>query len=164
MKEGPVDSRVRTGHRGDNRIEAAITRHGASILERLYTPGRIVAYCESHRKKFERYAGRFAAKEAAMKALGNRLAVRRALARYRSDERTHRQTVAGAKRRRETNRRGLGANNISATITTAETSRLLKLFSKTSWRRRSLPSTSRLKYRRFVPFVGRQAAGNWEFR
>ena len=52
-----------------DRIEAAIARHGASILERLYTPSE-VAYCESHRNKFERYAGRFAAKEAGMKALG----------------------------------------------------------------------------------------------
>ena len=52
-----------------DRIEAAITRHGAPILARLYTPAE-VAYCESHRNKFERYAGRFAAKEAAMKALG----------------------------------------------------------------------------------------------
>jgi holo-[acyl-carrier protein] synthase len=52
-----------------DRIEAALTRHGAPILERLYTPAE-VAYCESFRGKFERYAGRFAAKEAAMKALG----------------------------------------------------------------------------------------------
>jgi holo-[acyl-carrier protein] synthase len=52
-----------------DRIEAAITRHGAPFIERIYT-SREVAYCESHRNKFERYAGRFAAKEAAMKALG----------------------------------------------------------------------------------------------
>jgi holo-[acyl-carrier protein] synthase len=52
-----------------DRIEAAIARHGAQFLERLYTP-REVSYCEKHRNKFERYAGRFAAKEAAMKALG----------------------------------------------------------------------------------------------
>jgi holo-[acyl-carrier protein] synthase len=52
-----------------DRIEAALTRHGAPILERLYTAAE-VAYCESFRGKFERYAGRFAAKEAAMKALG----------------------------------------------------------------------------------------------
>jgi holo-[acyl-carrier protein] synthase len=51
-----------------DRIEAAIMRHG-SILERLYTAGE-VAYCESYRNKFERYAGRFAVKEATMKALG----------------------------------------------------------------------------------------------
>jgi holo-[acyl-carrier protein] synthase len=52
-----------------DRIEAALTRHGSAILQRLYTPEE-VAYCESHKNKFERYAGRFAAKEAAMKALG----------------------------------------------------------------------------------------------
>jgi holo-[acyl-carrier protein] synthase len=52
-----------------DRIEAAIGRRGAAFLERLYTPSE-VAYCESHKDKFERYAARFAAKEAAMKALG----------------------------------------------------------------------------------------------
>jgi holo-[acyl-carrier protein] synthase len=52
-----------------DRIGEAITRHGAAILERLYTPAE-VAYCERHKNKFERYAARFAAKEAAMKALG----------------------------------------------------------------------------------------------
>ena len=52
-----------------DRIEAAITRHGAPFLERIYTPQKPV-YCESHKNKFERYAARFAAKEAAMKALG----------------------------------------------------------------------------------------------
>src|SRR5271155_1647136 len=52
-----------------DRITAALTRHGAAILERLYTP-REVAYCERHKNKFERYAARFAAKEATMKALG----------------------------------------------------------------------------------------------
>lgn len=52
-----------------DRIEAAITRYGAPFLERLFTPQE-VAYCEGHKNRFERYAGRFAAKEAAMKALG----------------------------------------------------------------------------------------------
>jgi holo-[acyl-carrier protein] synthase len=52
-----------------DRIEAAIVRHGAPILERLFTPAE-VAYCESYKNRYERYAGRFAAKEAAMKALG----------------------------------------------------------------------------------------------
>jgi holo-[acyl-carrier protein] synthase len=52
-----------------DRIAEAITRYGPAILERLYTPAE-VAYCESHKNKFERYAARFAAKEAAMKALG----------------------------------------------------------------------------------------------
>jgi holo-[acyl-carrier protein] synthase len=60
-----------------DRIEAAIARHGAPFLERIYTP-REVQYCESRKNKFERYAARFAAKEAGMKALGTgwRLGVR----------------------------------------------------------------------------------------
>jgi holo-[acyl-carrier protein] synthase len=52
-----------------DRIEAAITRHGAPFIERLFTPDE-VAYCESHKNRYERYAARFAAKEATMKALG----------------------------------------------------------------------------------------------
>jgi len=52
-----------------DRIEAAIVRHGAHFLERLFTPAE-AAYCESYKDRYERYAGRFAAKEAAMKALG----------------------------------------------------------------------------------------------
>lgn len=52
-----------------DRIEQAIARRGTLFLERVYTPQE-VDYCEQHKNKFERYAGRFAAKEAAMKALG----------------------------------------------------------------------------------------------
>src|SRR6267378_2911381 len=52
-----------------DRIEAAIERRGRPFLERLFTPAEI-AYCEAHRDRAERFAGRFAAKEAAMKALG----------------------------------------------------------------------------------------------
>jgi holo-[acyl-carrier protein] synthase len=52
-----------------DRIEAAITRRGRAFLERLFTPSEI-AYCEKHRNRAERFAGRFAAKAAAMKALG----------------------------------------------------------------------------------------------
>jgi holo-[acyl-carrier protein] synthase len=52
-----------------DRIEAAIKRHGAPFLERLFTPAE-VSYCEQYKNRFERYAARFAAKEAAMKALG----------------------------------------------------------------------------------------------
>jgi holo-[acyl-carrier protein] synthase len=52
-----------------DRIEAAIERRGRHFLERLFTPAEI-AYCETHRHRAERFAGRFAAKEAAMKALG----------------------------------------------------------------------------------------------
>jgi holo-[acyl-carrier protein] synthase len=52
-----------------DRIEAAIVRHGRPFLQRVFTPAEI-AYCERHRNHAERFAGRFAAKEAAMKALG----------------------------------------------------------------------------------------------
>ncbi len=52
-----------------NRIEAAIGRHGRHFVERIFTPDEI-AYCERKRNKWERYAARFAAKEAAFKALG----------------------------------------------------------------------------------------------
>jgi holo-[acyl-carrier protein] synthase len=52
-----------------SRIEAAIGRHGAAFLRRVFTAAEI-RYCESHRNAAERYAARFAAKEAAMKALG----------------------------------------------------------------------------------------------
>ena len=52
-----------------HRVEAAMRRHGEAFLKRIFTPAEI-AYCERHRNKFERFAGRFAAKEAAMKALG----------------------------------------------------------------------------------------------
>jgi holo-[acyl-carrier protein] synthase len=51
------------------RIRASIERHGAKFIERIYTPGEI-AYVESKANRFERYAARFAAKEAGMKALG----------------------------------------------------------------------------------------------
>jgi len=51
------------------RIEAAIARHGERFLTRIYTPAER-AYCESKPNRMERFAGRFAAKEAAMKALG----------------------------------------------------------------------------------------------
>ena len=52
-----------------DRIESVITRTGKRFLERVYTP-REMAYCERHKNRFERYAARFAVKEAAMKALG----------------------------------------------------------------------------------------------
>jgi holo-[acyl-carrier protein] synthase len=52
-----------------SRVGEAIKRHGRAFLERVFTPAEI-AYCERHRDPTERYAGRFAAKEATMKALG----------------------------------------------------------------------------------------------
>lgn len=52
-----------------DRIRAAIERHGARFIERIYTPAEI-AYVERKANRYERYAARFAAKEAGMKALG----------------------------------------------------------------------------------------------
>ena len=52
-----------------SRLRGAIERHGRAFLERVFTPTEI-AYCQRHRDSAERFAGRFAAKEATMKALG----------------------------------------------------------------------------------------------
>jgi holo-[acyl-carrier protein] synthase len=51
------------------RMEAAIARHGERLLTRIYTDAER-RYCESKPNRMERFAGRFAAKEAAMKAIG----------------------------------------------------------------------------------------------
>lgn len=51
------------------RIRASIERYGARFIERIYTP-REIAYVERKANKYERYAARFAAKEAGMKAIG----------------------------------------------------------------------------------------------
>src|SRR5271154_537425 len=51
------------------RIRSSIERFGDRFLRRIFTEGEM-AYCEAKANRFERYAARFAAKEAAMKALG----------------------------------------------------------------------------------------------
>lgn len=51
------------------RIEAAVARYGGRFLERIFT-AREIAYADRKANRFERYAARFAAKEAGMKALG----------------------------------------------------------------------------------------------
>jgi holo-[acyl-carrier protein] synthase len=51
------------------RIKASIARYGEKFIRRIYTPAEI-AYVERKANKFERYAARFAAKEAGMKAIG----------------------------------------------------------------------------------------------
>lgn len=51
------------------RIRAAIERHGSKFTSRIFTDGEI-AYVERKANRFERYAARFAAKEAGMKAIG----------------------------------------------------------------------------------------------
>ena len=52
-----------------DRIRASAERFGDRFLKRIYTP-REIAYAERKANKYERYAARFAAKEAGMKAIG----------------------------------------------------------------------------------------------
>ena len=54
------------------RLEQVLARH-PGFVARVYTPAEI-AYCEQHREPGPRYAARFAAKEAVLKALGTGLA------------------------------------------------------------------------------------------
>ena len=51
------------------RIGSAFERYGERFLRRVFTEGEI-AYCTQRRNPVPHLAGRFAAKEAAMKALG----------------------------------------------------------------------------------------------
>ena len=51
------------------RIREVFESQGERFVRRVYTEAE-AAYCEQFKNKYERYAGRFAAKEAAMKALG----------------------------------------------------------------------------------------------
>jgi len=59
------------------RIRASIERFGGRFTSRIFTPAEI-AYVERKANRYERYAARFAAKEAGMKAIGTgwRLGVR----------------------------------------------------------------------------------------
>lgn len=52
-----------------SRIEQSLTKHGERFAKRVFTPNEI-AYCDKFKNPAERYAARFAAKEAAFKALG----------------------------------------------------------------------------------------------
>jgi holo-[acyl-carrier protein] synthase len=52
-----------------DRIEQVIERYGDRFLNRIFTTGEI-AYAQRRRNPAPHFAGRFAAKEAAMKALG----------------------------------------------------------------------------------------------
>jgi holo-[acyl-carrier protein] synthase len=52
-----------------HRIAESIERFGERFLRRVFTDGE-VRYCDAKANRAERFAARFAAKEAAMKALG----------------------------------------------------------------------------------------------
>src|SRR5690606_23711279 len=51
------------------RIAAMIERHGDLFVDRIFTPAES-AYCGSKKHAAQHFAGRWAAKEAAMKAIG----------------------------------------------------------------------------------------------
>ncbi|MCC6342294.1 MAG: holo-ACP synthase [Bryobacterales bacterium] len=52
-----------------SRIREAMERYGNRFRDRIYT-AREIAYVERKANRYERYAARFAAKEAGMKAIG----------------------------------------------------------------------------------------------
>lgn len=52
-----------------SRVGKMIEQHGEVFLERVFTR-REIQYCGGHKKQVERYAGRWAAKEAILKCLG----------------------------------------------------------------------------------------------
>ncbi len=52
-----------------DRIAGMIERHGVSFLEKVFTPTEI-GYCSMHRAQEQHFTGRWAAKEAILKALG----------------------------------------------------------------------------------------------
>lgn len=51
------------------RIAQMIDRHGELFISRVYTP-REITYCQSRKQATQHFAGRWAAKEAVLKALG----------------------------------------------------------------------------------------------
>lgn len=52
-----------------DRVRHGFEAHGKAFLDRLFT-SKEQTYCQTHQDPFPRYAGRFAAKEAIVKALG----------------------------------------------------------------------------------------------
>jgi holo-[acyl-carrier protein] synthase len=98
------------------RIGQAIERFGERFLQRIFTAGEI-RYCDSKANRVERYAARFAAKEAAMKALGTGWAcgvrwIDIEVVRERSGKPTLRLAGVACEIAR-----GLGVKNIALTIT-----------------------------------------------
>ncbi len=52
-----------------SRIASALERFGERFIDRIFTESEI-RYCDSKQNRAERYAARFAAKEAGLKAIG----------------------------------------------------------------------------------------------
>jgi holo-[acyl-carrier protein] synthase len=59
-----------------NRIDELMARYGERFLQRVFTAGEI-AYCDSAKgeRRIIRYANRFAAKEACLKAIGLKVGI-----------------------------------------------------------------------------------------
>jgi len=51
------------------RLDKMLTHHGDRLLQRVFTAHE-QAYCQQHKERRQHLAGRFAAKEAVLKALG----------------------------------------------------------------------------------------------
>ncbi len=51
------------------RLKKMLDHHGDRLLQRVFTPHE-QAYCQQHKERMQHLAGRFAAKEAVLKALG----------------------------------------------------------------------------------------------
>ena len=54
---------------GCPRMDKMLSRHGDRLLQRVFTEHE-QSYCQKHKERIQHLAGRFAAKEAVLKALG----------------------------------------------------------------------------------------------
>ena len=73
------------------RIGKMIEQHGELFLRRVYTE-REIRYCQARKHAIEHFAGRWAAKEAILKALGHRLEPGHRLDRHRGPQRHRRRS------------------------------------------------------------------------
>ena len=92
------------------RIGKMIEQHGELFLRRVYTD-REIRYCQSRKHAIEHFAGRWAAKEAILKAIGHRLEPGDRLDRHRGPQPARRASPgssSAAGPRRPPSRRGIG--------------------------------------------------------
>ena len=80
------------------RIGKMIEQHGELFLRRVYTE-REIRYCQSRKHAIEHFAGRWAAKEAILKATRHRLDPGDRLDRPRGPQRARRRTAGPGLRR-----------------------------------------------------------------